>query len=283
MPMLTALARRPLLSATGALLATAAIAGCGDDEEEAAEPKVVNVEVRETGRTARISAPRSVEAGAVTIRLRNSGRRRHEAQLVKVDGGQSADDVLRVIQNAERRGIPNWLHGAGGVGTTPPGVTGSSTQVLSEGSYYLFDTESGGRPATAALKVEGGGDGELPKAAGRVTARDYSFEASGLKSGKNTIVFDNAGREIHHLVAVRMRPGATIADVRRFLQTEKGRPPFVEEPNRQLSTPVLDGGTKQVTQLDFAPGKYAFLCFITDRRGGPPHVAKGMISETTVR
>ncbi len=30
-------------------------------------------------------------------------------------------------------------------------------------------------------------------------------------------------------------------------------------------------------------GKYAALCFIPDRQGGPPHVAKGMVSELTVK
>ncbi len=32
-----------------------------------------------------------------------------------------------------------------------------------------------------------------------------------------------------------------------------------------------------------APGKYSLVCFIEDRKGGPPHVAKGMVGETTVR
>ena len=34
---------------------------------------------------------------------------------------------------------------------------------------------------------------------------------------------------------------------------------------------------------DLKPGKYALLCFISDRQGGPPHIAKGMITEATVR
>jgi hypothetical protein len=31
------------------------------------------------------------------------------------------------------------------------------------------------------------------------------------------------------------------------------------------------------------PGKYALLCFVSDRKGGPPHVAQGMLAEITVR
>ena len=45
---------------------------------------------------------------------------------------------------------------------------------------------------------------------------------------------------------------------------------------------MLDGGAEQVTDLEFVKGKYALVCFITDRKGGPPHIAKGMISEVDI-
>lgn len=49
-------------------------------------------------------------------------------------------------------------------------------------------------------------------------------------------------------------------------------------------TARIDGGTKQITELELArKGKYALLCFVSDRKGGPPHVAKGMVAEITVR
>ena len=38
-----------------------------------------------------------------------------------------------------------------------------------------------------------------------------------------------------------------------------------------------------MVDLDFKKsGKYVALCFIPDRQGGTPHVAKGMVSELTV-
>ena len=46
----------------------------------------------------------------------------------------------------------------------------------------------------------------------------------------------------------------------------------------------IDGGTKQITELDLTKkGKYALLCFVSDRKGGPPQVAQGMVGEITVR
>jgi hypothetical protein len=46
---------------------------------------------------------------------------------------------------------------------------------------------------------------------------------------------------------------------------------------------VLAGGTRENLPLDLKPGRYALLCFASDRAGGPPHVAKGMLDEVTVR
>jgi hypothetical protein len=39
---------------------------------------------------------------------------------------------------------------------------------------------------------------------------------------------------------------------------------------------------KQSVELDLKPGRYVLLCFVPDREGGPPHVAKGMISDAEV-
>ncbi len=48
------------------------------------------------------------------------------------------------------------------------------------------------------------------------------------------------------------------------------------------STSVLDGGESLVTDLDLKKGKNVLLCFISDRAGGPPHVAKGMVAEVDI-
>jgi len=42
---------------------------------------------------------------------------------------------------------------------------------------------------------------------------------------------------------------------------------------------IKGGKTATVTQTS---GKYAFICFISDRAGGPPHAAMGMINEIVV-
>ena len=122
-------------------------------------------------------------------------------------------------------------------------------------------------------------DAKLPDADATITATEYSFSSSGLKAGKNTIRFQNSGGQWHHLIVARIKSGSTIDDVKRLIETEKGPP--LEEQN-PVETSVLDGGEEQLTEVDLKSGSYALLCFIPDRAGGPPHVAKGMISEAKV-
>jgi plastocyanin len=139
---------------------------------------------------------------------------------------------------------------------------------------------------TAALKVEGGeSTGELPSTPATVTATEYKFQATGLKAGKNTIRFANDGEQLHHIIAFQAAPGKTVADLKKFFASQgqpSGPPPFVE--GSETGTAVIDGGTEQVTDLTLAkPGNWVLVCFISDRKGGPPHVAKGMITPVTVQ
>jgi hypothetical protein len=165
------------------------------------------------------------------------------------------------------------------------------TEVLEPGTYYVLDTESAGgseqpnarKGGVAKFEVTGEATGELPATDATITAKDYAFEATGVKAGKNRLTFENAGDELHHLIAVPIRKGATFAEVKKLFSSNeepKGPPPVDFE--NGLATAVIDSGQKQVAELEFKKGKYALVCFITDREGGPPHVAKGMIDELDV-
>ena len=274
-------ATRALLAAVAAALV--ALPACGGGETK---PTVVKVETTGQGRNVQLKAPKSIKGGLVQLDLTNRSDGPRDAQIIRVEGDHSPAEFLRLL---ERRGgpIPDWVQDGGGVGTTAPGQTGSATQNLAEGRYFIFAIPEGdGRPATAELTVESGGkEGELPKTDAEIVASEYTFDAKGLKPGKQKVLFKNDGEELHHVVAAPMNPGSTIEDVRRFAQEQgrpSGRPPIDERSS--FSTAVLDGGIEQVVDVDLKkPGKYALLCFIQDRRGGPPHVMKGMIKEVEVR
>ncbi len=293
-------ARLAVVVLTAALTLTA----CGDDDEDeggggsraTATPQRLAIQVSPQGKNKfTLRAPTSVKAGVTEITLTTPAgdRTTHDAQLVRVEGNHTVDEVLESIAE-EGAPTPDWLFAAGGVGQTKSGETGTATQQLTPGKYFILDT---GQPegdnvksyaengATAELTVTGrAGGGRLPKADAKVTARDYSFTASGLKAGTSDIEFDNAGKELHHLIAFPYRKGTTLADVKKAFMQEEGEssgPPPVDFEGGS-GTAVLEGGTKQVARLSLKRGKYAFVCFVSDRKGGPPHIAKGMLVEATV-
>ena len=275
-----------------ALLGAAAVAqaGCGGHvgDKQAAMPTKVAITATEAGKQTRLSVPKSVPAGLVTLKLTNIGKAFHEAQLIRLEPGHTPGDALKVIA-AEGAPSPGWIHAAGGTGPAPPGGTRSATQRLRPGNYIVYDAPfqnegQGVRFGLASFKVEGeaGGGGELPKAVAKIEAYEYGFRVSGLTTGKNTIEFSNTGTEAHHAIAVPYKPGATLAEVREAFMKEGGADAPLDFAHVAY-TARIDGGTKQITELDLdKAGKYALLCFVSDRKGGPPHVAQGMIAEITV-
>lgn len=279
-----------LALSVAAVAAAVAAAGCGGDDEEAAEepaaqePQQISIGVSEQGDQATLEAPGSVEAGLAEITLENSGEGPHDAQLIRTEGDHSAEETVEAVLGAQRgEPLPEWLFAGGGVGTTPPGETRSATQTLEPGTYYVLDTEGRGQPSDPpAMEVTGeAADASVPAdAPATVTASEYAFETQGLSPDAAEVTFENAGEQPHHIVAAPLEQGATIEDVEAFAREESGPPPVDLE--RTISTAVVEGGDTQVVDLEFEQGNYALLCFISDREGGPPHVAQGMIAEAEV-
>jgi hypothetical protein len=271
------------------LAAVMALAACGDDDDdenggggggdETAEAATLEIESTEAGggERSRISAPESVEAGLVEVSFTNAGKKDHEAQILRLEGGHTAEEALRVLTGDQQR-IPPWVTDGGGVGTTKPGETRTATQVLEPGNYMVIDFDQNG---IAPFEVTGEAtDAELPETDATVTASEYTFETSGLRPGANTILFENTGAELHHIIANPVKPDATPKQVARFFQSgEKTKNPFQEGAEEAgVETAVIDGGVSQVVDLELEAGEYAFQCFIPDRAGGPPHAFKGMIT-----
>ncbi|MEJ7787398.1 MAG: hypothetical protein WKF96_21550, partial [Solirubrobacteraceae bacterium] len=116
-----------------------------------------------------------------------------------------------------------------------------------------------------------------------VEMKEYGFTGTGLKAGAQQVLVENTGSQPHFIVGAPLTKGATIEDAKKFFQSEgesEGPPPADFE--NSFSTSIQEGGGKQVIDLDLKAGKYVFVCFIPDRAGGPPHVAKGMVSEIAV-
>jgi hypothetical protein len=273
--------RMPALALT--LTALVVPMGCGDDDEggEAAQPRTVAIELSGSDKKLRFTVPDSVPAGLTRVQFRNSAKGDHGAQLIYVDEGRTVEAGLRAAQVWGERGrpLPSWVHLAGGVGNVKSGETGTATQRLPAGEYVVVDIDSN---TNARFRVTSdGGGGEPPSTSARIEATEYQFDSQGLTAGRNAVLYDNAGREPHFVEGLPIKPGKTIADVRQYIRNDKGEPPFTE--SGLFVSAVTDGGVAQTLELDLRPGKYALLCFVPDRKGGPPHAVKGMVSEATVR
>lgn len=280
-------ARSPLAASIAA--AAFALAACGDDESDSAgtsgessAPKTLALKVSGNDKKSTVTGPKTAEAGTTRIQVTSTAKGPRGIQLARYDEGHTAEQAVQAGGAWADGGkpLPPWVHLDGGVGSAKSGQTTTGTVQLQPGSYVALDVEAE-EPSFAQFEVTGEVGDESPSAPSTITANEYSFTASGLKAGKGEVVFDNAGKEPHFIAAAPMKPDATIEDVKRFIKTEKGEPPITEE--TAFDTAILDGGRKQLVQVELEAGRYALLCFVPDRKGGPPHALRGMISEVEVK
>ena len=279
----SSLPRLGLLVALG--VTAAGVAACGDDDKdskEASKPKTLAVSVDQAGK---VTSPKTIEGGLVTLHYTNNAKTPYSLQMVRVTGDKTVADVLKVV-NSENAPIPTWLTDGGGIGTVKPGATGTTTQELPAGKWFLIpgtdNEDKAPKPQTPELEITGGeSGGALPKTDAKISAFEYGFNSSGLKAGANTLEFDNNGKQLHHVIAVPLLPGKTFAQAKTFLSTEKGQPAGrLREggrDDRDRRRPEAGGHAGPPKS-----GKYALVCFITDREGGATHASKGMVSEATV-
>lgn len=267
-----------------AAIAMLGLAACGDSDSEGGDAQKLAYTVSSKGKEVTIAAPEKAEAGLVEITLTNDSDTSADLQLIRVEGDRTPEEVVKGLGEAiEGKAFPEWLFTAGGVGTLRPGKSATVEQVLQPGDYYAFNTEGGPPSPKSAAMTEVTGeesDAEIGEGEATVEAVEYAFNAETLPSGAVEVAFDNAGEEPHHLLAAKIKGDATAEEVEKAFKEEKGPPPLDEKSTR--STAVLEGGEAQLVTLDLEPGRYALFCFITDRKGGPPHVYKGMVDEVEV-
>jgi plastocyanin len=265
-------------------LAAIGLVACGDDEDE--QSLAITL-----GQNGEFTLPSSAEAGVAEITVTNNSDEDADAQLIRVEGNRDPEDVIAGVGAAvEGKPFPDWFFAGGGTSTARPGESETVTEILEPGTYYVFNTNANRPPDPASvntMEVSGEeSDAELPETDASITAVDYGFETEGdLTAGANEITFENTGAQPHHIIASRLKEGATIEQAEEFLKAgPRGQGPFTPGPSSSDSTAVLEGGRGQNVTLQLRePGTYALYCFITDRQGGPPHVIRGMVDEVEVQ
>ena len=285
---------RFLTSVLACLAAGAVLVACGGGEKKSsgakpaqaakpAKPEVLTFKTTGNGKSTKIDGPSTAKSGLVKLRFTNSAEGEHSAQVLSIGEGHSIQEGLTAGSSWGEKGtpLPGWIKFHGGIGSLEPGETESVTLALKPGKYIAVDIEAESDGAVKEFEVKGK-KGQLPKAkGGTITASDYKFKGSKLTAGSNELLLKNAGKEPHHLLAAPIKEGKTLEDVQKFFTDEEGDAPIDEK--RAFNTAILDGGTEQLVEVDLDAGRYVMFCFIPDRKGGPPHAFKGMITEVPVQ
>lgn len=302
------LSRRKVSAAAGVLVISLGLIACGDDDKSsdtstaasapAAQPTILSITTTDAGGGKfAMKAPSTIKGGLVEIRFTNASKAPHEAQLIRLDGSHPLKDALPYILTNGPAKIPAFIHGEGGVPSTPPGKSGSAFTNLPAGHYGVIDDETGDddktpppskRGALAEFDVTPGTDGQLPQTQGKVTVVDkgkdeYEFQTSGLKAGTNRIEFDNNSKEaLHHVVAIPIKGNATIAEAKKAFTAKHPTGPPPLDFSGFTGTEVIDPGRSEVSTLHLRKGRYALICFLNDRDDLKPHFEEGLFKEVIV-
>lgn len=113
--------------------------------------------------------PASIKAGLVDMTLVNTDKVPRAAQIIRIEGDHTVDDVLKVV-NAESAKIPDWMQDGGGLGGVEPGASATAQQVLAPGKYVIWDDE-GGDEGDAPSFDELGRRASSPSPARQATSR----------------------------------------------------------------------------------------------------------------
>ena len=240
--------------------------------------------------------PAEIKGGTIEVTLNNTGKEPHELGFVKVSDGTTAQQFADDVLTPQGAPIPDYVVGApGGLGGVGPGASGTSTISLDEGTYVYFCTfsnDAGVAHYTAGMlgevTVKGTANTDpLPQTTAEVDASEYKFDVHGLTAGDNTLTFANKGNQFHHLVAIPLTAGATLDDVKTFLESssdESGPPPdnAPVDFSKEQDLAVIGPGDAQVVSLTLDKGSYVFMCFLSDKTGGPPHFTKGMLQQVDI-
>ena len=257
-----------------------------------------------------VDVPATLEGGFVEIEAKNNGKLKHEAGFVKVEKAYASDaDFIKAFKPVISDGgnpIPAEINAYfGPFADIEGGQSVTGKQSLPAGDYYLVCTftdadsneeepQGGEEPPKLPTHMEQGmiqkvkvtGPATVAPPTGEtvITAKEYTFDVKGLTAGKKEAVFvnDPAAKEIHMAVVMEFGEGVDEAAAQKAVEAfgGDGPPPAgTPEPEEAGFSGVFSPGGASTLELDLKSGRvYAFLCFIQDRAGGPPHVAKGMVT-----
>lgn len=112
----------------------------------------------------------------------------------------------------------------------------------------------------------------------RIVANEYAFYTpSTARPGLNEVVLVNRGKELHHIVIMRLPDSL---DASRAYQKLLRREPLAGAHGVGGPAAIMPGDSS-VAWITLEPGRYMFICFIP-AQDKMPHMMKGMVSQLEV-
>ena len=247
--------------------------------QAAAKPPEVSITAKEYA----FDLPESIGGGVVTLKLSNTGKEAHMAQLVRLNDGVTLDQLKAALQGGDPGAALGLVSVAGGIYTTPPGATQAATLDLKAGDYAVMDFGAGEdqvpymvKGMLQPFKVTAGSSSAEPASDVAVSMKEYTFEVpTELKAGTHTFKVSNQGAQPHEMLLLKLAEGKTMADVQAALSNpESGGPP----PGDMVGGALAIGpGMRSWSTLELTPGNYVAICFIPDSGDGKSHLEHGMM------
>jgi hypothetical protein len=246
--------------------------------------RVLNVTSRDTV----LEAAPTVPAGLTTVWLILRGETRRELVVHRVPAGTEPAVIARSAAGRPTSWFQRWSFGGPAV---PPNSVADAraTMELRRGRYVLvaYEVDAAGRPRgdkylwreltvvpASALIPARFADADLT-----VKVKDTRIELEGrLRPGQRAVRVENAGGRPHEVVIARLKPGKTVADVKRWKRERGEEPPFVYVGGL---TPMSSGMTAQ-TRLVFQAGSYVVLCPMRDDVARANDHERGVLAAFTV-
>ncbi len=171
-----------------------------------------NVTVRLTAEG--IEAPEQIQGGLVTFMIENAGAEPGQSlSIFRLKEGKTFEEFKTAAQQGFEAIIP-LIDASGGVISTPPGGTTSTTIDMRAGMHVLGANPEKGQ--FKALEVTAAAGAAMPEPASdvEVTLKDFEIVMpSALAPGTHTLKVTNAGPQTHHLIYARLLPGKKAADI----------------------------------------------------------------------
>ena len=112
------------------------------------------------------------------------------------------------------------------------------------------------------------------------TATEYAFSVEDtVPAGMTSVVLNNVGEEPHFLDLVPVTDDAPPVEELITMPDKKVGKFFMGQP-QHIKT-VKPGEMSKPKEIDLKPGRYAYVCFYSEK-GEEPHAFKGMVGELTV-